>query len=85
MINLRRGKTNKFFFFDTPISVQRIPKLVTRSSFVDSFTKVDVCAVTKIHIALFVVMPPCAVFGTDISDVRTAPIFVDLRLYEYLK
>jgi hypothetical protein len=48
-------------------------------------TKVDVFAGAKIHIALFVVITPCTLFGTDISDVYTAPIFMDLRLYENLK
>ena len=39
----------------------------------------------KIHITLFVVMTPCTLFGTDISDVHTASIFMDLRRYGNLK
>ena len=39
----------------------------------------------KIHITLFVVMAPCTLFGTDISDVHTASIFMDLRRYGNLK
>jgi hypothetical protein len=85
MINLGRGKTNKLFCFDTPSSVQRIPKLVNGSNFVDPFTKVDVFAVTKIHIALVVVVKPFTLFGIDVSGVPTAPIFMDLRRHENLK
>jgi hypothetical protein len=76
------GKTNKFFCFDSPSSVQHIPKLVTGSNFVDPLTNVDVFAVAKIHIALFVAVTPCTLFGTDILDVHTAPIFMNLRRYE---
>jgi hypothetical protein len=83
MINVGRGKINTLFLcFDTPSSVQRIPKLVTGSNFVDPFTRVDVFTVAKIYIALFVVMTPCTLLGSDISDVHTAPIFMDLRRYE---
>jgi hypothetical protein len=85
MINVGRGKTNKIFCFDTPSSVQRIPKLVTGSNFIDPFTRVGVFAVAKIHIALFMVMTPCTLFGTDISDVHATPIFMDIRRYENLK
>jgi hypothetical protein len=85
VLNLGRGKTNKLCCFGTPSVVQRIPKLVTGSNFVDSVTKVDVFSVTKIHIMLFVVLTPCIVIGSNVSDEHTVPIFMNLRRYENLK